>query len=182
MSHHTRRLGVLVVATAVVAVVGLGTTGVASGKKKAKPLKVSCDQLYQEVRNTGSQLQAHYNAMGFTIGLPTSDVPDPDDPTGPPLYPGGPPIDGVVAGGACQKQGKRIREGNGFMIDIHSPGEPPFPGETNADIREYDWFWNEIVTRTKTGQLRDAVVNFRCEKYIYDGSYSDPHNVQTFSC
>ena len=72
--------------------------------------------------------------------------------------------------------------GNGFMIDIHSEGDPPFPGETNPAIREYDWFWRETVVRTKKGALRDTVTDFRCEKYAYDGSPGDPHNIQTFPC
>jgi hypothetical protein len=142
-------------------------TGGAEAKKKHKPLKVSCEQLYAEIDKTGAQLQAQYNAMGYSIGVPSGfgDV-----------------IDGPGRGGACQKQGKRIRQGNGFMIDIHNDTDPPFPGETNPQIREYDWFWNEVVVRTKTGLLRDSVVNFRCEKYAYDGSPGDPHNIQTFAC
>jgi hypothetical protein len=166
MSRQTRRLGALFLATALVTVIGLGTTGIASGKK-AKPLKVSCDQLYAEIDKTGAQFQAQYNAMGFTIGVPNEfgDV-----------------LDGARSGGACHKQGKRIRQGNGYMIDIHSASDRPFPGETNPQIREYDWFWDETVTRTKTRLLRVAVSNFRCEKYTYDGSPGDPHNVQTIAC
>ncbi len=170
MNLHTRRLGVIVLSAALVTVVALGAAGNASGKKKAKPLKVSCDQLYAEIDKTAAQLQAQYNAIGFTIGLPD------------PAYPTDPPIDGSNHGGACKKQGKRIRQGVGFMIDIHSEGEPPFPGETNPAVREYDWTWSETVIRTKKGLLHDIVSNFKCEKYIYDGSSGDPHNIQTFAC
>ena len=137
--------------------------------KKHKPLKVSCEQLYAEIEKTGAQLQAQYNAMGYTIGTPD------------PAYPDYPALDGFLSGQACKKQGKRIRIGVGYMNDIHSEGEPPFPGETNPAIREYFWKWTETVTRTKKGRLRDAIA-LSCEKYIYDGSPGDPHNVQTFPC
>jgi hypothetical protein len=168
MGTETRRKAMVSIAVAMaVAVVALvGAVG-ASGKKK--PLKVSCDQLYAEIAKTGAQLEAQYNAMGFTIGTPD------------PGYPNDPPQDGFTAGGACKKQGKRVREGVGYMNDIHSEGEPPFPGEANPAIREYFWTWNETVTRTKKGRLRDAIA-LKCEKYIYDGSPSDPHNIQAYPC
>jgi hypothetical protein len=147
-------------------------TGVVHGAgataKKHKPLKVSCEQLYAEIDKTGAQLQAQYNAMGFTIGTPEPD--------------GSPALDGFIHKNACQKQGKRIRMGGGFMNDIHSGGEPPFPGETNPSIREYFWTWSETVTRTKKGKLRSAITSLRCEKYAYSGSPSDPHDLQTFPC
>ena len=137
--------------------------------KRHKPLKVSCEQLYAEIEKTGAQLQAQYNAMGYTIGTPD------------PAFPDYPAQDGFLSGQACKKQGKRIRIGVGYMNDIHSEGEPPFPGETNPAIREYFWKWTETVTRTKKGSLRNAIA-LSCEKYSYDGSPGDPHNVQTFPC
>ncbi|HEX2358617.1 MAG TPA: hypothetical protein VHH72_02240 [Solirubrobacterales bacterium] len=169
---HDQVLGLRAVAlaAAVVALVGLGTAGLASGKKKHKPLKVSCEQLYAEIDKTGAQLQAKYNAIGFTIGLPD------------PAYPGDPPVDGFRSGQACKKQGKRIREGVGYMADIPSEGGPGFPGETNPAIREYFWTWSQTVTRTKKGRLRSAILNLKCEKYSYDGSPGNPGNVQTFPC
>jgi len=167
MKRNASRLGAFVLATALVILMGLGTSGVASGKKKHKPLKVSCGQLSAEIVKTETQLQAQYNAMGYTIGVPDEF---------------GDTIDGIGHSQGCQKQGKRIRQGNGFMIDIHTSVDPPFPGETNPDIREYDWLWNEVVTVTKTGQLRDTVINFRCEKYTYDGGPFNPSNIQTFPC
>jgi hypothetical protein len=167
---HRRHLSATTVIIWLVVLVALATAGVASGHKKAKPLKVSCDQLYAEIDKTGAQLQQQYNAMGFTIGVPD------------PAYPSDPPQDGVISGQGCKKLGKRVRQGVGYMLDIHSEGEPFFPGETDPAIREYDWYWDEIVTRTKKGALRDAIVNFKCEKSTYDGSPANPHNVQTLPC
>ena len=69
----------------------------------------------------------------------------------------------------------------GYMNDIHSEGEPPFPGESNPAIREYFWTWTQTVTRTKKGALRNAIA-LSCKKYIYDRSPGDPGNVQTFAC
>ena len=183
MSNRALR-GAFAVATTLVTVVALGAAGSAFGSGATtvskKKLKVSCDQLYVEIEKTGAQFQAQYNAKGFTIGLPSPLIPDPSDPSEPPT--GGDIADGVGHGGACQKQGKTIRQGNGYMIDIHSDAEPPFPGEPNPGIREYDWLWNVTVKITKKGVLRDTVTNFRCKKYIYDGSPGDPSNIQTFPC
>lgn len=144
-------------------------SGGVAAKKRHKPLKVSCEQLYAEIEKTGAQLQAQYNAMGFTIGTPD------------PAFPDAPAQDGFTSGGACKKQGKRIRMGVGYMNDIHSEGEPPFPGESNPAIREYFWTWTQTVTRTKKGALRNAIA-LSCKKYIYDGSPGDPGNVQSFPC
>jgi hypothetical protein len=138
--------------------------------KKHKRLKVSCEQLYAEIDKTGAQLQAQYNAMGYTIGTPD------------PAFPTDPPRDGFLSGQACKKQGKRVRIGVGYMNDIHSEGEPPFPGETNPAIREYFWTWNQTVTRTKKGKLRNTISSIRCEKYSYEGSPGDPQGTQTFPC
>jgi hypothetical protein len=137
--------------------------------KKRKPLKVSCEQLYAEIERTGAQLQAQYNAMGFTIGVPD------------PLYPSDPPPDGFTAAERCRKFGKRVRQGVGFMNDVYLEG-PFFPGETNPAIREYFWTWTQTVTRTKKGKLRSAIVSLRCEKYIYEGPPSQPSGTQTLPC
>jgi hypothetical protein len=175
-----KALGTAAIFASFAVLVALGSGGIASAHK-AKPLKVSCEQLYAEIEKTGGQLERQYNAMGFTIGIPSPPVSDPADPDAPPSS-GGNTEDGILHGGACQKHGKRVREGTGFMLDIHSEGEPPFPGEVNPDIREYDWYWDETVVRTKKGTLRDSISNFRCDKSTYDGSPSDPHNVQGFPC
>jgi hypothetical protein len=173
MGHRLSRLVQIGLASALVILVALGTTGIASGKKH-KPLKVTCEQLYGEIEKTGAQLQAKFNAMGFTIGLP-----EPVDPGDSSFLPGR-TIDGFVAGQACRKQGKRIRQGVGYMNDINSPGEPPFPGETNPNIKEYFWTWGETVTRTKKGALRDTITSIRCEKYASVGTDADPNVV--FPC
>jgi hypothetical protein len=170
MSPRLSRLGPIALTAALVLLLGLAAAGTASGKKKHKPLKVTCEQLYAEIDKTGAQLQAQYNAMGFTIGTPD------------PAYPDYPAADGFNSGQACKKQGKRIRMGVGYMNDIHSEGEPPFPGETNPAIREYFWTWSETVTRTKKGRLRDEITTLKCEKYVYEGSPSDPSDIQTFPC
>jgi hypothetical protein len=170
MRHQVRRLGPAILVAALVVLVGLGTASLASGKKKHKPLKVSCEQLYAEIDKTGAQLQAKYNAMGFTIGTPD------------PAYPDYPAQDGFTSAERCQKQGKRVRLGVGFMNDIHSEGEPPFPGETNPAVREYFWTWSQTVTRTKKGKLRSAITSIKCEKYSYEGSPGNPQNTQTFPC
>jgi hypothetical protein len=168
MSYRVRRFCAIALAGALVVLTALGPAGIASGKKKK--LKVTCEQLYAEIDKTGAQLQAKYNAMGFTIGTPD------------PAFPGSPPQDGFNSGQACKKQGKRIRQGVGYMNDIHSDGEPFFPGETNPAIREYFWTWNQTVTRTKKGKLRSAITSIGCEKYAYEGSPSNPQGTQTFPC
>jgi hypothetical protein len=54
---------------------------------------------------------------------------------------------------------KKKRQGAGYIADLHyrGDGSPPFPGETNPDIRAYFWSWTEIVTRTKKGRLIDTI-------------------------
>jgi hypothetical protein len=153
---------------AAILILAAACIGGQAAAKKHKPLKVSCEQLYAEIDKTGAQLQAQYNGMGFTIG-----VPEPD---------GSPAVDGFISGQACKKQGKRVRMGGGYMNDIHSEGEPPFPGERNPAIREYFWKWRETVTRTKKGRLRDTINSLTCEKYSYSGSPGDPHDLQVFPC
>jgi hypothetical protein len=173
---------------ALVSLVGL-TAGVATGaphatasKKKHRYLPVKCeDPAYRTVlEQTGQQLVAQYNAMGFSIGSP-ADVAEG----------GGQSIDGQTPGEACRYAGTKrykngvstgVREGNGFMIDYLSPGEAPFPGETNPAIREYDWKWKELVFHTKKGVLRGTVSSLNCTKYTYDGGFSQPSNIQPYPC
>jgi hypothetical protein len=118
--------------------------------------------------------------MGFNIGSPQDVVEG-----------GGTSIDGSGAGEACRYVGTRhlkggvstgVREGNGFMIDIKSEGEPSFPGETNPAIREYDWKWKEIVSNTRKGVMHGTISSLNCTKYSYDGSPSNPGNIQAFPC
>jgi hypothetical protein len=132
------RPAAILAATALALTAGLGA-GTASAGKKGKKLKVTCEQLYDEVAKTGAQLQIQYNGMGYTM-------------------------DGFTTRNACQKQGKRVRIGGGFMHDVHREGDPPFPGETNPSVQEYFWTWDQTVTRTKKGKLRSVVTGIRCEK------------------
>lgn len=157
MSQRVHISSAIILTCSLVLLAGLGSGGVASGKKKGKLLTVTCEQLYAEVEKTGAQLQAQYNAMGFTV-------------------------DGFNPKHACQKQGTRVRLGGGFMNDIHHEGDPPFPGETNPAVREYFWTWSQTVTRTKKGRLRSAVTGIACEKYIYGGNPSSPQGTVTLPC
>jgi hypothetical protein len=118
--------------------------------------------------------------MGFSIGSP-QDV----------AAGGGTSIDGTGSGAACRYVGTRhlkggvstgVREGNGFVIDYLSEGQPPFPGETNPAIREYDWTWKELVSNTRKGVLHGSISGLKCTKYSYDGGFGDPHNIQAFPC
>jgi hypothetical protein len=170
-------------ATALVLLVALSTlAGGAEAKKRHRYLPVRCGtEAYTNViAQTGMQLVAQYNAMGFSIGSP-QDV----------AAGGGSSIDGVTPGEACRYAGTRhlkggvstgVREGNGFMIDYRSEGEPPFPGETNPAIREYDWKWKELLSNTKKGVLHGVVSGINCTKYSYDGGFNNPGNVQGFPC
>jgi hypothetical protein len=168
MTLETRSLPLLSLLSAALLILAVAAMpGSATGKKK--PLKVSCEQLYAEIEKTGAQLQAQYNAKGFTIGAP-----DPE-------YPDAPPRDGFTSAERCKKQGKRVRQGAGFMNDVRIESDPPFPGETNPAIREYFWTWTQTVTRTKKRKLRSEI-SLRCEKYAYEGSSSNPQNTQTFPC
>jgi hypothetical protein len=161
---------------------GPGQATAGGHKHRHRYLPVRCeDPRYRAViAQTGDQLVAQYNAMGFSIGS-TQDVA-----TG-----GGSSIDGTTPGEACRYVGTRhlkggvstgVREGNGFLIDYLSEGEPPFPGETNPAIREYDWKWKELVSNTKKGVMRGTVSGITCTKYSYDGGFSNPSNVQGFPC
>jgi hypothetical protein len=117
---------------------------------------LTCDQTIEEIARTAQQFLAQYNAMGFTI----EDGPD-----------------GVLVGSGCKNIAPLTRQGRAYMADVHHScdNDPPFPGETNPDVYEYHWFWDEIVARTKKGRLRDTVQNFQCVKnfqavtgYVFD--------------
>jgi hypothetical protein len=156
--------------------------GGAQAKKRHSYLPVRCGTvaLHNVVVQTGQQLIAQYNAKGFDIGSPQ------DVATG-----GGTSIDGVEAGEGCRYAGTRhlkggvstgVREANGFMNDYMSEGEPPFPGEPNPAIREYDWKWKELVSNSRKGVLHGTVSSINCTKYTYDGGPSNPGNVQGYPC
>ena len=191
MSTGNRTRLVFAATAALAILVALPTAGVASDpgrarasrhKQRHRYLPVRCeDPAYGNViAQTGAQLVAQYNAMGFSIGSPQ------DVDAG-----GGSSIDGTTPGEACRYVGTRhlkggvstgVREGNGFMIDYKSDGEPPFPGETNPAIREYDWKWKEIVSNTKKGVLHGTISSLNCTKYSYDGGFNDPRNTQAYPC
>jgi hypothetical protein len=168
--------------TALVLLLALATfAGGAEAKKRHRYLPVHCDSAFRDVIDrTGLQLQAQYNAMGFGIGSPQ----DVDS--------SGTQADGFIAGEACRYLGTRhlkggvstgVREGIGYMNDYLSPGEPPFPGETNSAIREYDWSWRETVSRTKKGVLFGTISGpVKCTKASYEGSESDPHYILDYPC
>ena len=174
-----RRLGTTVL---VLLLALLTMTAGADAKKRHRYLPVRCeDPNYTKVIvQTGVQLIAQYNAMGFSIGSP-QDV----------AAGGGQSIDGAEPGEACRYVGTRhlkggvstgVREGNGFMNDYRSPGDPPFPGETNPAIREYDWKWKELVSNTRKGVLHGTVSSINCMKYSYDGNPNNPGNLQGYPC
>jgi hypothetical protein len=186
-----RRPRLAIVATAALAIlVALPTAGIASGagpatasrhKHRHKYFTVRCDDAFRNVIDqTGLQLVAQYNAMGFNIGSP-QDV----------TAGGGSSIDGTLTGEGCRYVGTRhlkggvstdVREGVGFMNDYLSEGEAPFPGETNPAIREYDWKWKEIVSRTKKGVRYGTISGINCTKASYDGGFSNPYNIQEYPC
>ena len=151
MSRHVHRFVPLVLAAVVVVVLALTLGGTASAKKKHKPLKVTCDQLHDQIGQTAEAFRDQYNAMGFTI----EEAP----------Y-------GFLVGGGCKKSGKRTRQGSAFMADVHhsGDGDPPFPGETDPNVVEYHWLWDETLTITKKRKLIDSAGNFRCVKYFLDDS------------
>lgn len=190
MEKQPRRMGAFVLAIGVVLLAGV-TSAVASGaqhatasrhRQKHRYLPVRCnDPDYHAVlEQTGEQLVAQYNAMGFSIGG-SADIAEG----------GGKSIDGQTPGEACRYAGTRhlkggastgVREGNGFVVDYLSPGQPPFPGETNPAIREYDWKWKELVSNTRKGVLHGKVSMINCTKYSYAGSFSQPGDSQAYPC
>jgi hypothetical protein len=192
MEKLPRRNGAFVLSIAVVLLVGV-TSAVASGsspataskhkhKRRHRYLPVRCQDpdYFAVIDKTGKQLIAQYNAMGFAIGSP-ADIAEG----------GGHSIDGETPGEACRYAGTKhlkggistgVREGNGFMIDYLSPGQPPFPGETNPAIREYDWKWKELVSNTRKGVLHGTISMINCTKYSYEGSFSQPGDAQAYPC
>jgi hypothetical protein len=124
--------------------VAIGGAGSAAGATPQR-LKVTCDQMTDAIRATAATLAAQYTAQGFTP-------------------------DAVGSYERCTKLGKRARQGKGYIHDIRYSGDPPFPGESNPDVSEYDWTWFEVVTRTKKGKLRGVISNLACEKVIGTGS------------
>ena len=125
--------------------------GANADAKKHKRLRLTCDQTTEEIAKTAEQYRTRYNAMGFTIE--------------PAPY-------GVLVSGGCKNVAPLTRRGRAFMADVHHSGDndPPFPGETNPNVVEYHWFWDETVARTKKGKLRDTVTNFTCVKDIAGSS------------
>jgi hypothetical protein len=144
-----------------IALVLLATAVAAAGAdaKKHKRLRLTCDQTTDAIFQTGEQLRAKYNAMGFTIE--------------PAPY-------GLLVGGGCKNIGKLTRQGSAFMADVHhtDDGSPPFPGETNPDVYAYHWQWREIVTRTKKGRIRTTVTDFQCTREALGPEY----DIQVLPC
>ena len=133
----------------------------ADAKKKHKRLRLTCDQTTQAIFQTAERYRAQFNSQGYTI----EDAP----------Y-------GLLVGSGCQNIAPLTRKGRAFLADIHytDDGSPPFPGETNPNVQEYHWFWDEIVTRTKKGKIRTTVQNFTCVKDIYDPN--PPYEVSEVRC
>ena len=176
-------VAVAIVALTVLLVVasgpGLATAGGHKHRNRYLPVRCEDPDYTNVIAQTGAQLVAQYNAMGFSIGSPQD------------VDANGSSIDGATPGGACRYVGTRhlkggvstgVREGNGFMIDFKSEGEPPFPGETNPAIREYDWKWKELVSNTRKGVLHGSISSLSCTKYSYDGTYNSSYNVQAYPC
>jgi len=189
MEKLPRRTGAFTLSIAVVLLAVAGSSlasgashATASRHKHRRFLPVRCNDpdFHAVLEKTGEQLVAQYNAMGFAIGRP-ADV----------AAGGGKSIDGQNPGEGCRYAGTKhlkggvstgVREGNGFMIDYLSPGQPPFPGETNPAIREYDWKWKELVSNTRKGVLRGTVSSINCTKYAYAGSFSQPGPGVAYPC
>lgn len=128
----------------VVLLLALGSAGEAAAKKH-KRLRLTCDQTQQEIFNTAEQFRQQHNAVGWTIE---------------------PAPDGLLVGGACKNVAPLTRQGSAYLADVHhaDDGSPPFPGEADASVYAYHWFWTEIVRRTKKGRLRDTVTDFNCQR------------------
>ena len=177
-------VGPVIVALAALALLICGPAAAAA--KKHGSLRVTCDQVQAESAKTGAQLEAQLNAKGFSIESP-EDIAD-NTLRG---YSPGTSIDGWYAYKRCRTIGKRhfkgggtanVLQGGGFIYDILSPGERPFPGETNPAIRRYDWSWTETVTRNRKGRLVDTVSTPPCTKSSFTGDPYDAQNVQTYPC
>lgn len=166
---------------------GPGQARAGGHRHRSRYLPVHCNSDFFEVTlQTGSQLAAQYNAMGFDIGSP-QDIAEGGTNTN------GRPIDRWGTTEACRYAGTRhfktgvstgVREGKGQMNDILSDGEPSFPGETNPAIREYDWTWKELVFHNKKGVLVGTISGpVTCTKQSYDGyPLSEVRNVKEYPC
>jgi hypothetical protein len=117
----------------------------AADAKKHKRLRLTCDQITQEIFNTAERFRQEHNALGWTIE---------------------PAPEGLLVGGACKNIAPLRRQGAAYLADVHHSGDadPPFPGETNPDVYAYHWYWTEIVARTKKGRLRDTITDFHCDR------------------
>ena len=113
--------------------------GAPQGAQAAAKLKVSCEQLYEEIDKTAARLVEEYNAKGSSIDFYGSFQ-------------------------RCYKEGKRTRRGGGYMVDDY-----PIPGEPNQEVTDYYYRWVQVVTRTKKGKLRSTISDFRCAKNTVDG-------------
>ena len=105
----------------------------------AAKLKVTCDQMTAEIDKTASRLAQEYNAKGSSIDFSGSFQ-------------------------RCAKQGKRTRQGKGYMVDDY-----PIPGEPDPTVSDYYYQWTQVVTRTKKGKLRSTVSDLKCDKSIATG-------------
>ena len=142
--RRMRRL--LITSLSLFLIVGVAAGG--AGAKKHKRLRLTCDQTTQAIFQTAERYRAQLNSQGYTI----EDAP----------Y-------GLLVGSGCKNIAPLTRQGRAYLADVHygDDGSPPFPGETNPDVREFHWFWDEIVARTKKGKIRTTVQNFTCVKDIY---------------
>jgi len=138
---------------------GLATTG--ADAKKHKRLRLTCNQTTQAIFQTAEQYRAQLNSQGYTI----EDAP----------Y-------GLLVGSGCQNVAPLTRKGRAYLADVHyaDDGSPPFPGETNPNVQEYHWYWDEIVARTKKGKIRTTVQNFTCVKDIYNPN--PPYEISEVPC
>ncbi len=118
----------------------IGATAAAPGARAAAKLKVTCEQLYDQIDKTATRLAAEYDAKGSSIDL-------------------------IGSAQRCYKEGKRTRRGKGYMIDT-----PPIPGEADPAVSDYYYSWVQTVTRTKKGKLRSAVSDFKCARTVVDDS------------
>jgi hypothetical protein len=181
------KVAVAIAALGAVLLIASGPGQATAGGHRHRYLPVHCNSDFFEVTlQTGSQLAAQYNAMGFDIGSP-QDVTEGGANTN------GHSIDGWGTTEACRYAGTRhhkggastgVREGKGELDDILSDGEQPFPGETNPAIREYDWTWKELVFHNKKGVLVGTVSGpVTCTKQSYDGyPLSEVRNVREYPC
>ena len=118
----------------------LGASAASPSAGAAAKLKVTCEQLYDQIDKTAVRLAAQFDAKGSSIDL-------------------------IGSAQRCYKEGKRTRRGKGYMIDT-----PPIPGEADPAVSDYYYSWVQVVTRTKKGKLRSAISDFKCARTIVDNS------------